>query len=1309
MRRRAASTFSAVFALASLLLIAAPGFLKGQAPIPPIPASHVRIHYFRPDGNYLGWTVYAFGDTTEDTSNFNGGPVKVTGQDSFGAFFDVGVTSTAQNVGFIIHKGNIKDPGPNEFIDPATQGNEYWQLSGSNVLHTTQPSTIQQTDPPIPTGKARIHYHRPDNDYANWNLFPFFATTDPNSDFCGTNDFVTAYDTYGAYYDVGIDPTKFNGLLGFIIHNCGIKDPGPDMHLQLSQNIEAWVLSGSATVYLTRPPTEFTTEPPIPANKARIHYFRPDSNYASWTVYAFGDTTEDTSKFNGGPVFVTGYDTYGAFYDVGLTANPHDLGFIVHNISTGIKDPGPDMHLNVAQFNEAWVLSGSATVFLAQPQTEFTTDPPIPANKARIHYFRPDANYASWTVYAFGDTTEDTGNFNGGPVFVTGYDTYGAFYDVGLTANPHDLGFIVHNISTGTKDPGPDMHLNVALFKEAWVISGDAQAFTTQPTAAQLLDAVFFKQQAFWIDRTTVAIQGQFLQSGFSYFLNYDRSANLQLTSTGVTGGSSIPLTPFASGFTTAEQARFPQLSGYAVLHLPDNTTTSLLAAVLKGEVAVSAIASDGTLKYATSVQIAGVLDDLFFFPGKLGVIFPNREDEDSRDANANTCDGDGILVRVWAPTAQSLNLQLFEHATDIAPAKVPAMHENNGVWSACVDNTWTNKYYLYDLRVYVPSQRAIVENIVTDPYSVDLALNGAKTRITDLNDPDTQPEDWEDSRSPSLRNVNDLTIYELHIRDFSANDMTVSSPHRGTYLAFADRHTNGMKHLEALADAGLKAVHLLPSFHFASINEDKTTWQTTPDLSVFPPDGTQQQDAVKAVQNTDAFNWGYDPVHFFAPEGGYAFNPDNRVREYRQMVQGLHHSGLRVIQDVVFNHTSAVGETANSVLDEIVPGYYYRLDADGNQLSGSCCPDTAPEHQMMGKLITDAVVLNAKQYKIDGFRFDLMSFLFVSNMQQIKDALAKLTVEKDGVDGSKVYLYGEGFDFGEVANNTLGINASQKNLFGNGIGTFNDRIRDGIRGGSPFTDERVQGFATGLFTDSSNFTNQSAASSSQLSTLLEYTDWVEVGLAGNLRDWTFTDHTGAMVTGAQVNYNGQAAGYTASPVEDINYASVHDNLTLFDAVQLKSSAADDVHARERRQVLAMSLVALGQGVPFFLAGDDLLRSKAMDGNSYNSGDWFNKLDFSYQSDNWGTGLPIASQNLGNWPIMQPLLANPALTPRPADIAHARDALRELLQIRGTSGLFHMHTLAEVQANLHFLNAGPSQTPGLIVMKLDANGGEDRK
>jgi pullulanase len=633
-------------------------------------------------------------------------------------------------------------------------------------------------------------------------------------------------------------------------------------------------------------------------------------------------------------------------------------------------------------------------------------------------------------------------------------------------------------------------------------------------------------------------------------------------------------------------------------------------------------------------------------------------------------------------------------------------MKETNGVWKARGDNRWRGKYYLLDLKVYVPSKRAIVENVVTDPYSIDLALNGIKSRITDLASEENQPRGWDDERAPELASKNDLSIYELHIRDFSENDATVPADRRGTYMAFTEQHSNGMRHLRALADSGLKAVHLLPSFHFASINEDKTTWQTTPDLSVFPPDGQQQQAAVAAIQNADGFNWGYDPVHYFAPEGGYAVNPDNRVREYREMVHGLHRAGLRAIQDVVFNHTSAAGQAANSVLDQVVPGYYHRLDADGNQQNGSCCPDTASEHRMMEKLMIDAVVLNAREYKIDGFRFDLMSFHFVSNMQHIQQALNELTREKDGVDGRKIYLYGEGFDFGEVANNALGVNASQANLFGNGIGTFNDRIRDGIRGGSPFTDQRVQGFATGLFTGPSSFTNQNQPPSSQLSTLLQQTDWIQVGLAGNLRNWTFTDHSGNVVSGAQVNYNGQQAGYTASPVEAVNYCSVHDNQTLFDAVQLKSPLADNPATRVRRQLLAMSLVALGQGVAFFHAGDDLLRSKDMDANSFDSGDWFNKLDFSYQSNNWGTGLPIASQNQANWPIMQPLLANPALKPSPADIARSRDGFLELLQIRRSSGLFHLRTLNEVQANLHFLNIGPGQTPGLIVMKLDSNGGD---
>ncbi len=333
---------------------------------PPIPSGSIRIHYFRPDGNYLGWTIYAFGDTTEP-NNFGAGPVAVTGTDSFGAWFDVGVTSGAANVGIIVHKGNTKDPGPNEFADPATQGNEYWQLSGSNVLQTTQPPTIQATDPPIPAGKARIHYNRPDNNYGGWSLYPFLATTDPTGNWCNTEDYVSGYDTYGAYYDVGVDPSLNGGQLGFILHSCqqNVKDPGPDMHLQVNQFTSAWVLSGSATVFNSQPVTEYATDPPIPAGHARIHYYRPDGNYAGWILYPFGATSDPTGDFCNTDDYVAGYDSYGAFYDVGITTG--SLGFIIHNCSTGVKDPGPDMHLQVPDSLEAWIVSGNATVFLTQP------------------------------------------------------------------------------------------------------------------------------------------------------------------------------------------------------------------------------------------------------------------------------------------------------------------------------------------------------------------------------------------------------------------------------------------------------------------------------------------------------------------------------------------------------------------------------------------------------------------------------------------------------------------------------------------------------------------------------------------------------------------------------------------------------------------------------------------------------------------------------------------------------------------------------------------------------------------------------
>ncbi len=780
--------------------------------------------------------------------------------------------------------------------------------------------------------------------------------------------------------------------------------------------------------------------------------------------------------------------------------------------------------------------------------------------------------------------------------------------------------------------------------------------------SAGVTSAAIGRLKTYWIDRETILAP---VTGEGNWFFTFSTTAELHVDAAGaLEGGETIALTPVVGGLSAEQARRFRHLSGYTVLRVPSLLDKAELQRILKAQTAVGATDGAGALWFLAGVQTAGLLDELLAYDGPLGAEF--------------FCEG-GIEIRLWAPTAQRVKLELFTGETDVTPALIVPMQESAGVWSAKIDSGWTNQYYLFEVRVYVASLREVVSNRVTDPYSVDLALNGKKTRLTDLTSAAQKPNGWEESKPPELEAVNDLTIYELHVRDFSIKDESVRAEHRGTYLAFTDPQTNGMRHLGALAAAGLKAIHLLPTFHIASVDEDKTTWKTTGDLSIYAADSEEQQAAVAAVQEQDGYNWGYDPVHYGTPSGGYAFRPDRRVFEYRQMVKALHEIGLRVIQDVVFNHTSASGQDGFSVLDKIVPGYYYRLDADGKVLNSSCCSDTASEHRMMEKLMVDTLARQAREYKIDGFRFDLMGFHFVANMRRIQKAL-----------GDEIYLYGEGWETGETAWGARGMNASQTNLYGTGIGLFNDRMRDGIRGGGPFSDWRIQGFATGLYTDSSRYTNGAAPADGQKAALFENTDWIRAGLAGNLREGPYADRM----------YGGQRTGYTAAPAENIVYASVHDNLTLFDAIQIKSSAGDSIDERVRRQILANSLVALAQGIPFFQAGDDLLRSKDMDNNSYNSGDWFNGIDFTFQTNNWGIGLPMASENGEHWPFLRPLLANPSLKPTAEHVDLTRRVFQEFLRIRYSSAWFRMRTAEEVRNHLRFLNTGTEQMPGVIVMAL---------
>jgi len=350
--------------------------------------------------------------------------------------------------------------------------------------------------------------------------------------------------------------------------------------------------------------------------------------------------------------------------------------------------------------------------------------------------------------------------------------------------------------------------------------------------------------------------------------------------------------------------------------------------------------------------------------------------------------------------------LNVFADATTSVATTFPmVLDPASGVWSYSGDAStasWSNTaYYTYTAQVYArAANSSVVSNTVSDPYSISLNANGQRSMVLNLADRSTQPRSWPGRLLPTSATPTDSSIYELHIRDFSANDSSVRAEHRGKYLAFTEPSA-GMLHLAALSLAGLTHVHLLPSFDFQSVDEtncvsdwavpastgaglEAATFLTTPDASGLAP------------QDHDCYNWGYDPFHYGAPDGSYASNANNgltRVLETRQMVQALHSVGLRVIMDVVYNHTTESGQGAHSILDQLVPGYYYRRDASGGVQNDSCCSDTATEFAMMEKLMTDTLVQWADQYKVDAFRFDIMGFIPKTALLNAKAAVEAVTV----------------------------------------------------------------------------------------------------------------------------------------------------------------------------------------------------------------------------------------------------------------------------------------------------------------------------
>ncbi|MER7518034.1 pullulanase-type alpha-1,6-glucosidase [Streptomyces sp. NPDC126499] len=991
---------------------------------------------------------------------------------------------------------------------------------------------------------------------------------------------------------------------------------------------------------------------------AVVHYQRPDGDYDGWKLKAAGQEAA-----------FTGRDAHGAFAWVRVPEGASTVPYTVEKDGTA---DGPQRSITLARTGEVWITQG-------QDGQSDTAPAPAPQDKGKVvlHYQRADGDYDGWGLHLWTGAAQPTDWSR--PLMPARVDSYGAVYEVPLAEGATSLSYILHK--GDQKDLPTDQSLDLATHgHEVWLLAGQPKYLL--PMAGGTPDLDLTKAEAQWIDRTTVVWKVK-ATDATSQQLVHAEDGGITVTDGALSDeGRWLRLNPAA--LTDAQKARFPHLKDHPAFTV-DPRDADRVRASLRGQLIATQRAANGALLAATGVQTAGVLDDLYAAKATKAALGPVFR------AGRPT-------LSLWAPTAQSVTLELDGKT-------VPMRRDDtSGVWSVTGTRAWTGKPYRYVVKVWAPSVQKVVVNKVTDPYSTALTTDSARSLAVDLTDARLAPQGWKTLKKPAAVPLRDAQIQELHIRDFSVADRTANPAHRGTYLAFTDKGSKGSRHLKALADSGTSYVHLLPAFDIGTIPEKKSE-RTEPacDLKVYAPDSEAQQACVAAAAAKDAYNWGYDPLHYTVPEGSYATDPNGtrRTVEFRQMVQALNGQGLRTVMDVVYNHTFAAGQSDKSVLDKIVPGYYQRLQADGSVATSTCCANTAPENAMMGKLVVDSVVTWAKEYKVDGFRFDLMGHHPKDNILAVREALDALTVEKDGVDGKAIVLYGEGWNFGEIADDARFVQATQKNMAGTGIATFSDRARDAVRGGGPFDeDPGVQGFASGLYTDP-NTSRANGTPEQQKARLLHYQDLIKVGLSGNLASYTFTDTSGRTVKGSEVDYNGAPAGYAAAPGDALAYADAHDNETLYDALAFKLPADTSPADRARMQVLAMATATLSQGPALSQAGSDLLRSKSLDRNSYDSGDWFNAIHWDCGDGNgFGRGLPPAADNKAKWAYGKPLLTDPDLTVGCAEIDGASAAYRDLQTIRTTEPVFSLDTADRVQDTLSFPLSGRDETPGVITMRL---------
>lgn len=498
---------------------------------------------------------------------------------------------------------------------------------------------------------------------------------------------------------------------------------------------------------------------------------------------------------------------------------------------------------------------------------------------------------------------------------------------------------------------------------------------------------------------------------------------------------------------------------------------------------------------------------------------------------------------RIWSPTATEAEILLFKDGiTGAAYKAIPLQKSEGGTWVKEVDGNLKGVFYAFRVNI-----KGNWSDEVIDPYAKAAGTNGKRGVVADLTT--TNPSGWAMDKSPAFSKNNlptDAVIYELQIRDASISNSS-GIVHKGKYAGLTEMGTSykgASTGLSYLKELGVTHIHLLPFFDFNSVDESK-------------PDVPQ-------------YNWGYDPLNYNIPEGSYSSNPADgvtRIKELKELVAAFHKNGLRLVMDVVYNHT---GQSQNSNFNQLVPGYYYRHKKDGSFSDATACGnETASEMPMMRKFMLESLKYWVKEYHVDGFRFDLMGVHDIETINLISKELHKIKPD--------ILLYGEGWTAGgsPLSDSLRALKANAAAL--DKIAVFSDDVRDGLKG-SVF-EEKDSGFVSGKIAN---------------------TESVKFGIVAACQH--------PQIDYSKVNYSKKP--YAAAPGNVITYVSCHDNNTLWDKLALSNPTAS-ITDREKMQKLALTIVLTSQGIPFLHAGTEFFRSKKGVENSYNRPDSINEIDWS--------------------------------------------------------------------------------------------------